>query len=155
MGSQAAGGCCGGLDSTWSTSPNWLPAENSIARSESCGPIFAGCRAQVALTIRKCIELANRGADLTLSCALLKSRQKRLAHPPAAEILVVERTDQATCWAAGVSAFLRFCSLNRLIISRLKTGMSEGWRLLTQFWSRITSLSIQLPPALRISSSIV
>src|SRR6476469_7576921 len=55
-----------------------------------------------------------------------------------------------TVYAAFVVCPTR--SLNRLIISLLKAGMSSGLRLLTQFLSRSTSLSSQLPPALRISS---
>src|ERR1019366_1275312 len=43
----------------------------------------------------------------------------------------------------------------RAIISRLKTGRSEGCRLLIQFRSRTTSRSSHWPPELRMSSWIV
>src|SRR5205807_9170216 len=51
----------------------------------------------------------------------------------------------------GTPVFVR-CSTKSRIISRLKAGMSLGRRLLTQFWSRTTSLSSHWPPALGISS---
>jgi hypothetical protein len=43
-------------------------------------------------------------------------------------------------------------SENRLIMARLNAGKSSGFRLVTQFPSATTSLSSQLPPALRMSS---
>jgi hypothetical protein len=76
-------------------------------------------------------------------CRLLNSRNPLLG-------AAFGRPIWKNCYAAGFAFIPR--SANSEIISRLKAGMSEGWRLLTQFWSCTTSSSIHCPPALRMSS---
>ena len=50
---------------------------------------------------------------------------------------------------------LAFAPANSSIMALLNSGISDGWRLLTQLRSRTACWLTQLPPALRMSSWMV